>query len=161
MARPFKQVHEPVRYEEDWSADNQDRCPGYRVMEYHLGEIRYETLVKCEYAHPHREMIRIDHGRERVPAFGWASSLLTEREARRAIEKRWKRGEQSASGAAEGLQGIRDSLNGFQRAGVNEGGKTPAGLHLVSLDPDIPPEVAEWLASIPPLESRDDDTPEG
>ncbi len=181
MARPkAPQQQEKATYDQDWSDENQDRCPGYRYMAYEIAGEPYQTMIRCELTHPHQYVIK-QPGNERVPLYPYIKDLATEREARWAIKRRQGQAEKKRVGRDEGAKGLRaildevrgthedEEAHGGQVVSGKPGKRDPVGAapesgHRAALTPlaeDIPPDVEDWLASIPskPADDRDDDIP--
>ena len=133
MAKPVQQKKAEVRFEYDWSDENQDRCPGYRIFSYQIwGEV-YETLIRCDLDrtrrdHLHQYALRVvGNERQRVPLYPWIVKLRTEAEAIVAIERRRARTDSKHEARQDGAVQLRSAL-------------TPINV-------DIPPEVMDWLES--------------
>ncbi len=176
MARPKFQQQETAHYEQDWSDDNQDRCPGYRYLVYEIAGQPYETMILCEMGHPHQEAIK-QPGNLRVPLYPWLKDLATERQAGWAIKNRQKRSEKRQDGRLAGVKMLREILGQAHVTHEDEellhdgsvGAEQdraalviPGEGHraaLVPLAQDVPPDVEDWLATVPskPAAADDDD----
>lgn len=154
MAKSANQKKATATYEMDWSDENQDRCPGYRVLEYEglcdCGTC--ETLIRCDLdrtrrGHIHQYLLRCDPSNpekekrtQRVPIYGWIVNLLTESEAISAHEQRRERAGRKQEARQRGAVKLRSQLT--------------------KLSDNVPPEVLEWLDTVPPMESEAETLPE-
>ena len=150
MAKPANQKKAEVTFEMDWSDQNQDRCPGYRVLEYEglcdCGEC--ETLIRCDLdrtrrGHLHQYITRCDPSakdkRLQVPIYPWIVRLLTEAEAVIAHDRRRDLAGSKHEARQEGAKQLRSKL---------------------SIVSEVPPEVLDWLESQPAVGSEAETSPE-
>jgi len=176
MAKPKHYQQEQSYYEQDWSDENQDCCPGYRYLDYEIAGEPYTTMIKCEWDHPHQEAIKMP-GNVRVPIYPYLKDLATERQANWAIKSRQKRCEKRQVGRLEGAKGLRMILGKVKHEqeellhggpdGVGQDKATPdkstpdqpGGDHRAALVPlvEISPDLDDWLASVKGKATADDD----
>ena len=120
----YKGKSEPsaeVTFEEDHSAENLSRCPGYRVFAYPVGAVDYETLVRCEDSHPHQIQLKIVDGIAReIPAYPFAATLETETNciARASRKEKASTVHAESPPAREALESLQELVGKLQKTKV-------------------------------------------
>ena len=107
-------------FDDDWTEENQARCPGFKHIEYEIAGEPYTCLVRCDPfpIHPHREQVKIEgRDRTRIPLYRFIETLATEDEARRNIAQRQKRAGRRGAGYQKGAKGMEKA---FKKAGEGQ-----------------------------------------